>query len=60
MKTYSLREFEKILKKNGFYLDRTSKHKVYKHKDGRTVALSCTSLNKVVCQRLIKENNLEL
>jgi predicted RNA binding protein YcfA (HicA-like mRNA interferase family) len=62
MKAYTYKKFVKLLRKNGFYLDRTRKHHVYKHEDGRTIALPTSGgkdLCTPMCRRLIKENGLK-
>ena len=56
-KTYSRKEFELLLKKNGYVLMRYhGSHSIYK-KDNSTIILPY-SCNKMICRRLIKENNL--
>ena len=60
MKQYTLREFIKILKFNGFWYDRCSgSHTIYINNKGRHISIP-KSLKSVVIQRLIKENNLEV
>ena len=57
MKQYSFKEFCKLLRKNGYELNRSKgDHFVYKNSE-RTVVVN-KNLNRMVCQRLIKENNL--
>lgn len=56
-KTYSRKEFELLLKKNGYVLMRHhGSHSIYK-KDNSTITFPY-SCNKMICRRLIKENNL--
>ena len=52
------KDWERLLKKNGFYLDRTGKHHVWKHPDGRIIP-STTVINPCIARRMIKENHLE-
>ena len=57
-KVHNKRSFDKLLKVNGFRLERTTgSHFIYKDNNGRTVAVN-KDLNRMVAQRLIKENNL--
>ena len=57
--TYNLRQMEKIVKKNDFYLKRiTASHKIYKNANGNTIVLAVCNCNKMIFQRIIKENNL--
>ena len=57
MKQYSFKEFCKLVKKNGYELSRISgSHHIFK-KDGSTIVVN-KDLNRMVCQRLIKENCL--
>ncbi len=52
------KELKKLLLKNGFEEVRTSGgHTIYKRGDS-TVAVN-VRLNRMVCQRIIKENNLK-
>ena len=46
------------MKKNGFVLDRTTKHQIWKHPDGRTIPASSSSINPCVARRMVKENRL--
>lgn len=58
-KVYNYREFTKILQKNDFVIKRYSgDHTIFVH-DGRHVSV-VRSLNRMICERLIKENNLVL
>lgn len=55
---YSKREFEKVLRENGFYYSRNSgSHLIYKNERGRHISIP-QSMNMCVIRRLIKENNL--
>ena len=52
------KDWERLLKNNGFYLDRTGKHNVWKHPDGRVIPTAC-EINPCIARRMIKENHLE-
>ena len=52
------KDWERLLKKNGFYLDRSTKHAVWKHEDGRVIPMAST-INPCIARRMIKENRLE-
>ena len=59
--TYTKRDFEKIMKNNGYILDRNrgkGSHIAYT-RGSRTITIG-RSYNKAVIQRLIKENNLAI
>ena len=57
-KVYNKRSFDKLLRVNGFRLDHTTgSHFIYKDNNGRTVSMN-KDLNRMVAQRLIKENTL--
>ena len=52
--------WERLLKANGFRLDRTGKHAVWKHEDGRTIPVANgPTVNPCVARRMVKENRLE-
>lgn len=56
--TYSTREFKLLLDRNGFEKIRCSGgHTIYK-KDDKTITIG-RKMNKMICRRLIKENELE-
>ena len=55
----SKKEWERLLKNNGFTLDRSGKHEVWKHKDGRVIPVSVNGINPCVARRMVKENRLE-
>lgn len=60
MTTYNRREVQKILRRNGWYLDHHSGgHAIYK-KDGKTITIGLNRCNKMILQRLIKQHCLEL
>lgn len=60
MKVYSMREAEKVILKNGFiYQRQKGSHVIYKHSDGRLISIKFASLNRMIWQRLVKENNLQ-
>lgn len=55
--TYNKREFEKLLINSGFLLQRVrGSHFIYKN--GTDLISVPKNLNKMICQRLIKEHNL--
>lgn len=59
-KEYTPREFVALLKRNGYEYDRSKgDHKMYRNKEGNTIAVTTTKLNRMVAARLIKENNLK-
>jgi predicted RNA binding protein YcfA (HicA-like mRNA interferase family) len=58
-KVYNNKEFTAILKKNGFVLERTKgSHSIYYNSDTHRHMTVAHHLNRMVCERLIKENNL--
>lgn len=58
MKQYTHKEFVRLLKKNGYWLDRQSgSHSIYLNNKGRHISIPQT-LVCVIARRLIKENNL--
>lgn len=58
-KTYSNVEIKRILRKNGFALQRkTGSHGIYTNKDGMHMTVRFSNCNKMVWQRMIKEYNL--
>lgn len=60
MKTYNKREFQKILFKNGYHLDHTAGgHIIYKKDGCSSIVLGRNNCNKMIIQRIIKENSLE-
>ena len=60
-KQYSRREFVRILLNNGFtYQRQTGGHAIYKDKRQREISIPSGEPNKMMCKRLIKENNLEV
>lgn len=58
-KVYNYREFTKILQKNEFVLKRYSGDHAIFVRDGRHISVA-KRLNRMICERLIKENNLVL
>lgn len=59
MKVYNGNEFTKILLKNGFeFVSSKGSHKKYK-RGNQTVVIN-QKINRMIAQRLIKENNLVL
>lgn len=59
MKTYSTREFKKILQDNGYSYSRCKgDHATYKNNQGKTITINVVRFKPIVAQRLIKENNL--
>lgn len=58
-KVYNYREFAKILQKNNFEIKRYSGDHTIFVRDRRHVSVA-RNLNRMICERLIKENNLVL
>ena len=59
MKVYNTREAKKILRKNGWiYVRSSGDHTIYK-KDNKTIWIS-EKLNRMIWERLVNENNLDL
>ena len=60
-KQYTIREFEKILKNNGFKKVRSNgSHVIYKN-ENKTISIvnnQSKGMYKMICRRLIKENGL--
>ena len=57
-KTYTSREFKKVLNKNGFIAVRTNgDHQVFR-KGNQSLTINLINLNRMVAKRLIKEYNL--
>lgn len=60
-KIYTLKEFRKILKNNGYVLKRYSgDHEIYEHVDTHVTLSISVKVNPMICRRLIKENNLHI
>ena len=58
---YSKRDFEVILKENGYKLCRTKGgHLTYKAEGNPRIITINKKMNKMIAQRLIKENNLTI
>lgn len=58
---YSKRDFEVILKENGYYLERIKgSHFIYKRPNTPKTIVINKKMNKMITERLIKENNLEV
>ena len=58
---YSKRDFEVILKENGYTLDRIKgSHFIYKRPDRPRRIVINKKMNRMIAERLIKENNLEV
>lgn len=60
---YSVREFRKILKKNGYTLQRTSgDHEIWINAQGKHISIPNNGkcINIMITRRLIKENNLRV
>lgn len=61
MKVYSYREIVKIILRNNFTLARTKgDHEIYKHPDSRMITLRHGNVNRMIWQRLVKENQLQV
>jgi len=60
MQSYSLKQFTRILKNNGFILDRIKgSHHIFKNEKNNIIVVP-RILNICVATRLIKENNLNV
>ena len=59
MKEYRSREFEKILRMNGYSYERCKgDHATYKNAVGKTITINLVRFKPIVAQRLIKEHSL--
>ena len=59
MCTYNKRDIQRILKNNGWILHHfKGSHAIYKNDEGKHITIGMCKCNKMVMQRLIKENNL--
>ena len=60
MKSYSVLEFERILKRNRWvYQRQKGSHKIYKKEnEAKVAAIPCVKLSKMISNRLIKELSL--
>ena len=60
MKVYNDREIKRILKDNGYHVERTKgDHEIWmSEKSGRHITVPANNINRMVWQRLVKENNL--
>ena len=58
-KTWSLRAFKKLLHENGYERVRSGGHLIYSNGE-RTISITSNKINRMVAQRLIKENKLEV
>ena len=57
--TYSDRDIQKILRRNGFILQRqTGSHGIYTNANGEHMTIRYHNCNKMVMRRMIKEYNL--
>ena len=60
MKVFNAREAEKVILKNGFVLKGLKgSHAKYKHPDGRSIVIKFKDLNRMMWQRIVKENGLQ-
>ena len=58
-KTYSNKDIQRILRKNGFAFQRqTGSHSIYTNETGKHMTVRFSNCNKMVWQRMIKEYNL--
>ena len=57
-RTWSLRAFKKLLHDNGYERVRDGGHLIYSNGE-RTISITSNKINRMVAQRLIKENNLK-
>jgi len=62
MKTYNLKDIKIILRDNGYRLERCSGDHLIYIKDGHHISIPANKKqpNRMVWQRLVKENNLTL
>jgi predicted RNA binding protein YcfA (HicA-like mRNA interferase family) len=60
MKVYTTKEIKKILKSNGYSFLRYAKgdHEIWSNQSGNKLCIKSTDMNRMVWQRLVKENNL--
>ena len=60
MKVYNSREIKRILKDNGYQIERVKgDHEIWmSEKSGRHITVPTKNINRMVWQRLVKENNL--
>lgn len=59
MKSYTAKEFEKLLRNNGWIYDhQTGDHRIY-YKGTRHISVPLRKKNPMLFRRLIKENGLE-
>ena len=58
-RTWSLREFKKLLATNGYKRVRAGGHLIYSNGE-RTISITSNKINRMIARRLIKENNLEV
>ncbi len=60
MKVYNDREIKRILKKNGYHVERTKgDHEIWvSDSSTRHITVPYKNINRMVWQRLVKENNL--
>lgn len=60
LRQWKQNEFNKILNKNGFFCKGgKGSHSVFRSNDGRHISIP-RSMNAVIIERLIKENNLNV
>jgi len=58
---YKRKDAQKILKKNGFVIDRYhGSHTIYINADGRHISINMENFNGIIFRRLVKENHLVL
>lgn len=62
MKVYSTKEAKRIVRKNGWYLDRSpgGGHEIFKHPDNKKIMVISRPLNKMVWEKIVKEFDLNL
>ena len=60
MKVYNGREIKRILKENGYHVERTKgDHEIWvSYSSTRHITIPYKNINRMVWQRLVKENNL--
>lgn len=60
-RVYNAREVKTILRNNGYKIDRYSgSHEIYVNDNGNHITIPASKVNRMMFQRLIKENNLNV
>ena len=54
------KDWERLLKDNGFQFERAGKHHIWKHEDGRIIPVpNGPKISAPVARRMVKENKLD-